>query len=103
MLGGGRNAERVGVSLSTVLLFYLMGGTVAGAVVGLLRYRVQNRFSAFLVGVVAAAPLSFLCMIALYGAPNRWDQPIWWAVPILSVGFALVGAYALYDPPGGAR
>ena len=57
VLGGTRLLDRAGVSLLGVLLLYLAGGPLIGALIGLLRPVADTDLGAIVVGIVATVPL----------------------------------------------
>lgn len=64
---GPKPFESNGTTLGTVILLYLVGGTVAGAVLGLLFPFTRWRWGAALVGFVAAMPVFVIFRFALEG------------------------------------
>lgn len=89
IIRGPDRLARIGVTLPQVLFLYILGGVIAGTIIGLLRAHVTSALSATIVGALAAFPVCICAYILKYGAPSRWDREPW----ILSaVGALIIGA-----------
>ena len=95
VLRGPEPFSRQGVSLTTVVATYLAVGVVAGGVVGLLRPLTGNGFGAFVVGYVAALPITAGLMICVTGWPTTWTARWWHEFPILVLIFGTMVGFEL--------
>ena len=95
LLGGPEPFSRLGVSLTSVIATYLVGGVAAGAVIGLLRPLSRNDFGAFVVGYLAAVPITAGLMIRLDGWPTAWTVRRWHEFPILVLVFGTMVGFEL--------
>ena len=73
---GSEAVGRVGASPRAITAGYLLGGAMAGAVVGLLRPIASRPFGAALVGMVAAVPVSVLFQIILGEATSLTSRAV---------------------------
>jgi hypothetical protein len=87
--------SRLGVSLATVMATYVTVGVLAGAVIGLLRPLTGNGFGAFVVGYLAAVPITAGLMTCLKGWPSTWTTGSWHSFPMLVLIFGTMVGYEL--------
>jgi hypothetical protein len=73
VVGGQETFARQGTTIGEVIVFYLVGGAVAGAIVGMLRPLTYHRAGAALVGFLAAIPLGVGIKVMLTGF-RLWTQ-----------------------------
>ena len=95
LIGGPETFRRLGVTLTTVIATYVTVGVVAGAVIGLLRPLTGNGFGAFVVGYLAAVPITAGLMICLSGWPSTWAGRRWHEFPILVLVFGTMVGFEL--------
>lgn len=69
--GANPSWSREGISWPMVLLFYLGGGILTGAIVGALRSIAKSRAGSAFVGAVAGVPLGLAIRLAMAGV-NNW-------------------------------
>jgi hypothetical protein len=90
-LRGPRPFERQGVTLTTVLAFYVGAGAAAGALVGLLRpLAPRGEGSAYAVGLLAGVPVAIGAALCTRGLPSGWDAT---EVVVAAVMTVLVGLF----------
>jgi hypothetical protein len=95
LIGGPETFSRLGVTLTTVMATYVTVGVLAGAVIGLLRPLTGNGFGAFVVGYLAAVPITAGIMICLKGWPSTWTIGLWHSFPMLVLIFGTMVGYEL--------
>jgi len=89
-------STKLGVTLETVVMTYLMGGVVAGAIVGALLPLRRTAIGASFVGFVAAVPVWMGIFYAGgSGSPLRWDSSDWEGVVVISLAFGIAGGRML--------
>lgn len=103
LVAGSEALSRQGVSLTTIMSTYLCVGVVAGAVVGLLRPLTKNGFGAFVVGYIAAVPVTAGLVVCLNGWPTTWTARWWHEFPILVLVFGTMVGLELSRRAGGPR
>lgn len=84
-----------GVTLETVVVTYLVGGTVSGAIVGALLPLRRNIVGAVFVGFVAAVPLIMGIFYSISGSPTRWQSSDWMGVFVISSAFGVAAGRML--------
>ena len=72
IVGGPETFARQGTTFGEIIGLYLVGGSIAGAIVGMLRPLAYRRVGAAVVGFFAALPLAVGTKIMLSGF--RWTQ-----------------------------
>ena len=92
LIGG---PESLGVGLTRLMATYVAVGVVAGAVMGLLRPLTGNDFGAFVVGYLAAVPITAGLMICLYGWPSTWTARLTHEFPMLVLVFGTIVGFQL--------
>ncbi len=99
LVSGEAAFQRHGVTYPKVVLTYLVGGVVAGALAGLLAPLARWRLGGVLVGVVAALPFGGMMTYVTSGLPP-WRDPGADSSMIVAV---LLGAGLGWVFPGAAR
>jgi len=95
-VSGPEPFDKLGVTLETVVMTYLMGGVVAGAIVGALLPLRRTAIGASFVGFVAAVPVWMGIFYAGgSGSPLRWDSSDWEGVVVISLAFGIAGGRML--------
>lgn len=84
LISGAAAFEKQGTTLPRVLFLYATIGTVAGAIVGLLRPATRGKFGAYLVGWIVGVLIVTGIGISLEGLPQDWDFAVWLSIPVLS-------------------
>lgn len=87
--GGDRHREE-GLTLPVIIAGYLVGGTVAGCIVGFLRPLTKSRIGAAVVGVIALFPMCWGFGILAHGPLSSWGAAEyfgWTVTPILIGAF----------------
>jgi hypothetical protein len=95
LLQGSEPFSRQGVGLPTVLATYVAVGVIAGAVIGLLRPLTRNDFGAFVVGYLAAVPITAGLMICVNGWPTAWTVRRWHEFPVMVLLFGTMVGFEL--------
>lgn len=85
--------DRYGSNVFQLLLMYLAGGTLGGAISGLLRPLNRTLLGGALIGALASIPFWMGCLMLLAGMPSVWDRGDWVVLMILSGLGALFGAH----------
>jgi len=93
---GPNGLARIGITLPQVLLLYVLGGVIAGTIVGLLRAHVTSALSATIVGALAAFPVCICAYVLKYGALSRWDREPWILSAVGALILGAVGANVFY-------
>src|SRR6266568_8317471 len=75
---------QAGLNYPEVVAFYVIGGPVAGLIVGLLRPVTASVLGAAIVGIVTAVPIGFALTIMLAGMPWTRSHTILVTILILS-------------------
>jgi hypothetical protein len=96
--GSGR-FDKVGIPVGVLCLLYLVGGLVAGLVLGVFRSALDNRASAFVVGILAAMPISFGITGALSHGFSQWTMDEWIMVLVMSMILSAMGVSILWEAP----
>jgi hypothetical protein len=91
LLRGSEPFERKGVTFLAVVVLYLVGGPVTGAIVGLLRPVAKSGLGAAITGVVAAIPVSVMAIAAVGGFPPWTRQHTFASIVMAVVGGAMGG------------
>jgi hypothetical protein len=78
-----------GVTLETVVLTYLAGGIVGGAIVGALFPLRRSFVGAVVVGFVAVVPFIMGIFYSMTGVPTRWQSSDWLGVFVISAAFGV--------------
>jgi hypothetical protein len=94
-VSGPEPFDKLGVTLETVVMTYLLGGVVAGAIVGALLPLRRTAVGRSFVGFVAAVPVFIGIFYAMQGNPARWDSSDWEGVVVISVAFGIAGGRML--------
>jgi hypothetical protein len=94
LLEGPEPFSRLGVSLTSVIAAYL-GGVAGGAIIGLLRPLTRGDFGAFVVGYLAAVPITAGLAICLNGWPTTWTGRRWDEFPMLVLIFGTIVGFEL--------
>ena len=79
------------LSLAQVSSLYLIGGLIAGALVGALRKYTDHALGAMMVGLVAAIAVLMVFQISSEGSPAKWRTGDWFDI---FIGSLLVGPAA---------
>lgn len=98
-IGGSARFDRINVPLSNLLVVYLLGGLTAGTVLGVFRPALRDRYSAFVVGVIAAIPVSIGITILVTQKARNWTVAEWSTVAFMSLFVAAVGIAVLWQDP----
>jgi hypothetical protein len=96
-LTGGEILERQGLSLPATIAFYVGGGCLGGAVVGLLRPLTAWKLGASLVGIVTMVPISLILGSLLYGPLDQWDLNSRMGMAMFSVLLGGLGGHTLWE------
>ena len=82
------------LSLPVIIGVYVVGGVLAGAIVGVLRPLTRYAIGAMLVSLPAFLPIATLITMAYEGSPEHWGKAVWETVLLLTCtagpGFGLV-------------
>lgn len=74
---GAGSFEIRGLRIEHLLLFYLVTGSICGAIVGGLRRWRSSILGARVVGVIAMLPVAFGAEILVQGNPGEWEAKHW--------------------------
>lgn len=89
LVAGSAPFDSYGVTLPTVILVYIVGGVLGGAVVGLLLPLARYKVGATLVGILAAIPVVGGAMLSMSGLPP-WEPADNFAFVFTTVGLGSV-------------
>jgi hypothetical protein len=81
---GNRPFERTGVTIASTIAVYLIGGMLAGAIIGLLRPLARYALGAMLVSIPAALPVAIRMAVAFEGPPSHWARSDWANILLLT-------------------
>lgn len=76
VVGGLRGIDELGISLGKLLVLYLISGSLAGLLVGLMRKRTNTKLGSAFVGFLVAVPVGGL--ITFSTLPR--SQPLWMTI-----------------------
>ncbi len=96
-LGGSGRFERLNISLPVLVAVYLLGGLSAGIVLGVFRPALREKYSAFIVSVLAAMPISFGITMLVTGKARDWTIEEWSTAAFMSLFIAAVGIAVLWQ------
>lgn len=92
-LQGDRSFHSNDTTLGRVLVLYLTSSTLCGAIVGMLKPLAQcSWWGKYVVGMVAAIPISFGVGILLSQGEFPWKNSLWFAVIVSTIIFGIGGA-----------
>ena len=97
---GPRPFERNNTSFGLVLILYLAGFTVAGAIAGTF-HRLARRYRvlAYVIGIAAATPMAFATTAALTHNILLWQTGDWIPASIMSVVYGILGVRMFRKDP----
>jgi len=72
------------LSLPIIIGVYVLGGILAGGIVGLLRPLTRNALGAVLVSIPAALSVAALLALAYEGPPEHWGSLVWKTILLLT-------------------
>jgi hypothetical protein len=96
---GEEPSQSTGVGLVAIIVTYVIGGMLGGAIVGLLRPLMRERWGAILVGMIAALPVVLGFTFAMYGSMATWEGSTWGGTLLTAVVLGTIGAVAWWEPP----
>jgi hypothetical protein len=91
-LSGGESFAKRGLNLAQVALFYLVAGTLAGAIVGAARKHLGSAVVRLVIGIVAAVPISVGVSLMRSGSPTTWDDSTWVPTALTAIIFGIFGS-----------
>lgn len=94
--GGMARFARNQISLFALVSVYLLGGILAGFVLGVFRPALRERNTAFVVAVLAALPVAYGLSVLLTGTFVDWGT-----TAFLSLLIAVLGVGVLWKSPEG--
>ena len=100
--GGSARFEKLHTTVFSVIAVYLIGGLSAGIVLGIFRPALQQRYSAFVVSVIAAMPVAAGLTILATDKFGDWTLREWSTTAFLSLFVAAVGVAVLWKDPEGS-
>ena len=97
---GPRPFQRNDASFGTVVVLYLVGFTGAGIIAGTF-HRLASRYQilAYLIGIIAASPMSFATMAVLNHNVSLWETGDWVPATIGSVIYGILGVRMFRKDP----
>jgi hypothetical protein len=66
-----------GISFGTTIAAYMVGGTLGGCILGLLRPITRYVLGAMLAAIPVSLPLFAGLLVAMSGSPTEWDENTW--------------------------
>ena len=73
-----------GVSFGTTIAAYMIGGTLGGCILGLLRPITRYVLGAMLAAIPVAFPLFAGILLAMKGFPTGWSERTWISLLVLT-------------------
>lgn len=101
LLNGWHTSAVIGVDLFAVIAFYLVGGVVAGLLLGIFKPLVKWRAGAAAVGVLIAVPVLEMTQILFEGlhVPNAFELREVMTVGVLMGVVVGIGYYEIFSNP----
>jgi MFS family permease len=88
--------DKQGITLASVVLFYLLGGATGGLIAGALWPLTRWRAGAYLVGVLVAFVVATGLMYSLEGDPLRWNIAAVLTILTMTVIYGLYIGYHIW-------
>lgn len=89
---GSRPFQRNDTSFGSVIVLYLAGFTAAGVIAGTF-HRLASRYSvlAYVIGIIAATPMSFAITAAVTHNVHLWETGDWIPASVGSIVYGILG------------